>query len=153
MGTKQHRRRQYVLFGRTVNPKVATDRVKHPLPAPTSCRLCSGEVTLVNNAVFYGKEYGWPLAYRCTECGARVGCHPDTDIPLGTLADEQTSKARREAHNAFDPLWQGKTPWHRQEAYRALARVMGVQVAHISHFDAKECHRVVELCRIGALVL
>ena len=152
MGTKQHRRRPYTLFGRQVNSKVALARVKHPLSAPTECRYCAGKVSLVNNAVFYGgTEYGWPLAYCCASCGARVGCHPETDVPLGTLADGPTMKARRAAHDAFDPLWRGKTPWHRKEAYRALARVMGLQTAHISHFDEHECDRVVKLCRAGAL--
>lgn len=152
MAGKQHKRRAYRLFEREVNTAAALARVPLPMATPTTCRYCAGDVKLVNNAQFYrGSEFGWPLAYWCSGCGARVGCHPGTDIPLGTLADDRTMKARRDAHAAFDPLWQGKTSWHRQEAYRALARVMGVRSAHISHFDEKECVRVVELCRAGAL--
>ena len=154
MASKQPRRRTYRLFDRDVNVPAAVARVPHPMTPPTTCRYCKGSVELVNNARFYGgNEFGWPLAYCCSGCGARVGCHPGTDIPLGTLADMRTMKARRDAHAAFDPLWRGKTPWHRQEAYRALARVMGLRSAHISHFDEKECVRVVELCRAGALSL
>ena len=120
------RRRQYELFGRTVNAAQAIARVKGDLlPVPTSCRFCTGEVKLVNNAQFYGgREYGWPLAYCCACCGARVGTHPGTDIPLGTLADDHTMKARIAAHDAFDPLWKGKTPLHRAMAYKALAKAM-----------------------------
>ena len=127
-------------------------RVKNDvLPAPTSCRFCLGEVKLVNNAEFYGREYGWPLAYRCSCCGARVGTHPGTDFPLGTLADEQTMKARMAAHEAFDSLWKGKGPLRRAMAYKALAKAMCMRFAHISWMDATECHRVVTLCRSGSL--
>ncbi len=147
------RRRQYELFGRTVNAPDAVARVKNDvLPAPTVCRFCSGEVKLVNNAEFYGgREYGWPLAYRCACCGARVGTHPGTDFPLGTLADEQTMKARMAAHEAFDSLWKGKGPLRRAMAYKALAKAMCMRFAHISWMDATECHRVVVLCRTGSL--
>ena len=151
MGTRQQKRRRYEIYGRVVNAPEALARVSNPLATPTTCRYCHGNVELVNNSEIYGQERGWPLVHRCTTCGARVGCHPDTDIPLGTLADGPTMKARQEAHAAFDPLWRGKTSWHRQEAFRALARAMGVQKAHIAHFDEKECGRVIELCRCGAL--
>src|SRR5574337_856173 len=89
MAGERRRLRPYVLFGRTVNAPEAVARVKSgPLNAPGICRYCKGEVKLVNNAEFYkGREYGWPLAYYCSSCGARVGCHPGTDIPLGSLAD------------------------------------------------------------------
>ncbi len=151
---RQRRRKKYLVFGREVNAPDSVARVSAPLAVPTTCHYCQEAVELVNNKVFYGgQEYGWPLAYRCVGCGARVGCHPGTDIPLGTLADETTMKARQMAHAAFDPLWRGKTNWHRQAAYRALARVMGVRQAHISHFDARECARVIELCAAGALTM
>src|SRR5574338_742435 len=152
MAGERRRLRPYVLFGRTVNAPEAVARVKSgPLNAPGICRYCKGEVKLVNNAEFYkGREYGWPLAYYCSSCGARVGCHPGTDIPLGSLADAPTMKARREAHEAFDRLWQGKAPWHRAQAYKALARAMHRRHAHISWMDEKECKRVVSLCQSGA---
>lgn len=153
MASKQRRLRAYQLFGRTVNTPEAVARVKNDrLPAPETCRYCTGEIELVSNAEFYGgREYGWPLAYRCKCCGARVGTHPGTDIPLGTLADKATIKARRDAHDAFDPLWKGKTTWHRSRAYQALAQAMGMRFGHISWMDEAECRRVVELCRSGAL--
>lgn len=153
MASRKRRLRKYELFGRTVNSPDAVARVKGDrAEAPATCRYCEGEVKLINNVEVYGREYGWPLMYRCCACGARVGTHPETDIPLGSLADEATQKARKEAHAAFDSLWRGKTPWHRSEAYKALARAMGVRFAHISWMDRKECERVVDLCRSGAVV-
>ncbi len=153
MAGKRRRFKPYELFDRTVNLPEAVARVKGDLPeAPHTCRYCKGDVKLVNNAEFYrGREFGWPLAYSCSSCGARVGCHPGTDIPLGSLADADTMRARREAHDAFDRLWRGKGPQHRALAYRALARAMGVQFAHISWMDVPECKRVVSLCQSGAL--
>ena len=153
MAGKRRRFKPYELFGRTVNLPDAVARVKgDTLSVPDTCRFCKGAVKMINNAEVYGREFGWPLTYRCECCGARVGTHPGTDIPLGTLADEATQKARKEAHAAFDPIWRGKTPWHRAQAYKALARAMGVRAAHISWFDADECQRVVRLCQSGALV-
>ncbi len=147
------KRPRYSMFGRDVNAPEALARVHDSLPPPEICRYCAGTVDLVNNSVFYGgKEYGWPLAYRCSCCGARVGCHPDTDLPLGTLANEETMKARRDAHAAFDVLWKGRTD-ARSHAYKALAKAMGMKKAHISWLDAEECRRIVELCRTGTVLL
>lgn len=153
MASKKHRLRSYEKFGRVVNAPAAVARVQGDrLPVPDACRYCTGEIELVSNAEFYGgKEYGWPLAYRCKCCGARVGTHPGTDIPLGTLADRATMKARKEAHDAFDPLWKGKTVWHRKRAYQVLAQAMNMRFAHISWMDETECRRVVDLCQRGAL--
>jgi len=150
---RKGRLRRYELFGRSVNTPEAVGRVKgNALSPPEACRHCDAEVDLVNNAEFYGgREYGWPLAYRCKGCGARVGTHPGTDIPLGTLADSATVKARQAAHAAFDALWKGKSGWHRAQAYKALAKVMGMREAHISWMDEAECRRVITLCRCGAL--
>lgn len=154
MTDRKRRLRQYELFGRQVNAPEAVRRVGNDrLEAPTCCRFCQSAVRLVSNREVYGREFGWPLTYLCEGCGARVGTHPGTDIPLGTLADEVTQKARKEARAAFDPIWRGKTPWHRSAAYKALARAMGVRSAHISWFDAKECWRVVSLCKAGALTI
>lgn len=154
MAAKHHRPRRYELFGRVVNDLGVLARIKDALPVPDTCRFCGGKVTLVNNSAFYnGREYGWPLAYCCSKCGARVGCHPGTDIPLGTLADADTMKARRAAHAEFDKLWFGKTGWHRKQAYRALSKALGVRSAHISWLDEDQCKRVVSLCRNGALMV
>lgn len=142
----------YQLFGLQINVPECVARVHDPLPAPAICRFCEGDVALVNNAHFYGgRSYGWPLTYACHSCSARVGCHPGTDIPLGTLADKATMQARKAAHAAFDPLWRGKAPGTRRRAYKALAAAMGRPNAHISWMDATECLRVLQLVQSGAV--
>lgn len=47
---------------------------------------------------------------------------------------------------AFDRLWRGKTPWHRSQAYKALAEALGF-ATHISWMDVPECKRVVGRAR------
>lgn len=87
-------------MGLPINAPEALARVKDFLEPPERCPCCGGAVELVSNEVFYKRVLGWPLTYRCMDCDARVGCHPGTDLPLGTLADEVTRRARRAAHVA-----------------------------------------------------
>lgn len=137
-----------------INAPEVVARIKDALPAPTTCRFCNGTVELVNKSIFYGgRQYGWPLAYACSSCGARVGCHPGTNIPLGTLADKATMAARKAAHEAFDPLWRDKGPGARSRAYKALGAALGTRAAHISWMDAHECLKVCQLIAAGKIAL
>ncbi len=128
----------------------AIARVKDPLPVPTEHDACGGgDVELVGNEKIYGRPFGeWPWAYRCTKCGAYVGLHPFTAIPLGTLADAATREARTRAKAAFNPLWRSKS-MRRSEAYEWLAGKLGIALpqCHIGWFDIVMCHRVLEVCR------
>lgn len=129
----------------------ALRQVRHPAPIPTVCPYCRSAVELVNNADIYGREYGdWPYAYRCTStsaCGAHVGLHPNTDIPLGTLADKATRDARNACKKVFERLWR-EGPMTRKEAYAWLAGRMGITVAacHFGLFDAQQCHQARLIC-------
>lgn len=120
----------------------ALKRVKNPLPAPTICRYCGGCVELVSNSEIYnGREYGdWPYAYLCTDCKAYVGLHPDTDIPLGTLASAQLRKDRNTAKDAFHRVKEQRG-FSRSLAYQWLAGKMGIEVGvcHFGWFDQDEC--------------
>jgi hypothetical protein len=127
----------------------ATARVSDPLPAPKICPFCGGEVVIVRNGTFYGgRDYGeWPWAYVCSGCEARVGMHPFTNIPLGTLADIATREARKAAHVSFDGSWRGRCG--RREAYEWLAGKLEIPVerCHIGMMDTETCQRVVTICR------
>lgn len=87
--------------------------------------------------------------WSCKPCGARVGCHPGTVIPLGTLANADLRRARIEAHGAFDQIWDGRGGTLRSEAYSWLANELGVAVVdcHIGMFSLETCQRVIEICR------
>jgi hypothetical protein len=134
----------------------AVKRVTNPLPAPTECRFCGGNVEIVKNSEIYnGREYGeWPWAYLCRGCGAYVGMHPFTGIPLGTLADRNTRDMRKMAKDDFNPLWQGGE-MTRSEAYSWLADRLGIAVAacHFGWFDADTCERVIEIIEEAKPVL
>lgn len=125
-------------------------QVSDRIPAPETCHLCGGVVSLVNNARFYGgREYGWPLAYACHSCHARVGCHRGTTIPLGTLANKEMMEARQKAHEAFDPYWKGLGLGARRRAYRRLARATCIENPHISWLGIEDCMKVISACQRG----
>ncbi|HLV84208.1 MAG TPA: zinc-finger-containing protein [Devosia sp.] len=133
----------------------AEERVKDRLPAPTACPNCGSGVELTqNSAVYGGRLYGaWPWIYRCvdTECDSRVGLHPGTAIPLGTLANAATRDARNRAKARFEAFWRGEArSMTRVEAYAALARELGIPVSecHFGWFDGAMCERAEAACRI-----
>ena len=116
------------------NPsRKATARVKNPLPMPTECSCCGGDrIDIVENGSIYGRNYGdWPWLVICLSCEAYVGLHPFTAVPMGTLADERTRKARKECKAPFESLHHsGRLT--RTEAYQRLAAKMGIPL--------DECH-------------
>ncbi|PVX36828.1 zinc-finger-containing protein [Janthinobacterium sp. 78] len=130
----------------------AVARVKNPLPAPTECPNCGAPVELINNSAIYaGRQFGeWPWVYKCTckECDSYVGLHPFTAIPLGTLADARLRRARKQAKDAFNPMWQSGE-MTRDAAYAWLAASLGigdVNECHIGWFDVAMCARAVAVC-------
>jgi hypothetical protein len=57
-------------------------------------------------------------------------------------------RAKKKAHEEFDPLWQ--EGWMtRNEAYRRLAKVMGIPLkkCHIGMFNIEKCRSVVLVAR------
>ena len=131
------------------NPSVsATARVTNPLPIPTACRYCAGPVKCVNNATVYGRPFGdWPYMYLCSDCGAYVGLHPFTALPLGTLADADLRHARKINKGAFERIWQDGY-MSRTEAYAWLAQQLGITQAecHFGLFEADRCRKAFEVC-------
>lgn len=92
---------------------------------------------------------GWGLTWRCSEpaCGAMVGCHKGTDVPLGLMADRDTREARFHAHRALDPLWRGRRAIAtRAEVYAWMATFLAItpEQAHISMLNAVQCARLIE---------
>lgn len=128
-------------------------RVKDRLPIPVECPHCTAEVEFANNEVIYGRPYGnWPWMYRCTndDCGAYVGCHPNTRLPLGTLATAPLREARKKAKSLFNPLWESRE-MTRTEAYQWLAGRLNIAVAscHFGWFDISTCERAIEILNEG----
>lgn len=127
----------------------ALKRVKNPLPAPTDCRYCGECVGLVcNSEIYNGRTYGdWPYAYLCSGCRAYVGLHPDTDVPLGTLANDRLRKDRNLSKDMFHKFKENRG-LTRTLAYEWLAAQMGIPVAecHFGWFEHEQCAQALRVC-------
>ena len=85
--------------------------------------------------------------WRCPSCRAYVGCHGNTDRPLGIAASEALRQRRISTHAAFDPIWKSGNQ-SRNSAYRWLAQEMGIphKLCHISWFNSQQCHKAIAAC-------
>lgn len=122
------------------------DRVKHRRRIPVNCDACdSPKIALQSRALMGMRTNGkWPLIWHCEACGAMVGCHAGTNIPLGLMADRLTRDARYRAHQAFDPLW--KKRWMpKADAYAWMAKVLAIpfEQAHIGMLSEEQCERLI----------
>lgn len=122
------------------------------------CPYCGSGTHLIDSQIVYrGRGFGWLWACnRYPECDAFVGCHPNSEKPLGRLADKKLRAAKMAAHAAFDPLWKWKsrrdrvgTQEARRKAYAWLSGQLGVanELCHIGMFDVDTCAKVTELCK------
>lgn len=115
------------------------------------CIECGGKTRLVpGSAIYPGRpEFHHQQFWRC-QCGAYVGCHPDTTRPLGSAAGPDTRAARKKAHDAFDQLWKPKRGMSRGHAYEQLANHMGLTSAqcHIALFNQDQCQKVIEFVEL-----
>jgi len=86
----------------------------------------------------------------CRGCDAYVGCHGDTNKPMGVLADKEHRDLKMRAHNAFDPLWVSMD-MNRTEAYEWLAEKMGLskRKCHIGMFNQDQCREVIYICGLA----
>lgn len=117
---------------------------------PQICPFCKSSVSLVDSAKVYGRSYGFIyLCDRFPLCDARVSCQPNSNKPLGTLADRELRQWRSLAHRHFDPLWKSGIFKSRNAAYKWLARAMGLPRAktHVAMFDKKQCQRAIAVVR------
>lgn len=126
----------------------ALQKVRHYLKPITECHLCGGSVALVENrAVYEGRSFGeWPYVYLCGGCGAYVGLHSKTDLPLGYLATASDREARRAAKIPFATLV--RCFGDRSKAYKWLANELSIEplVCHFSMFDEDEAIRAFNAC-------
>lgn len=132
----------------------ALKRVKDALPPPETCPYCGPNmpVFLVNNSEIYGREYGeWPYAYLCEGCDSYVGVHPNTDIPLGTLATKDMREARKKGKAVFLKL-RRRFP-NRKTHYQWLADALGIPTSecHWGMFSIERAREAEAVCRQALL--
>ncbi len=112
------------------------------------CPFCNSRVSLIDSAKIFGCNYRF--IYLCdsySNCDARVGCHPGSIKPLGTLADKQLRRWRSLVHRKFDPLWQSGVFSSRQIAYKWLSKAMKLPLerTHVAMFDIRQCQKAIAL--------
>lgn len=130
----------------------ALARVRDRIEPPKACHCCGGLVRLISNAEIYGREYGpWPFAYLCSQCGAYVGLHPDTDLPLGIMATKATIQARKVAKADFLALVGERYAGKQSAAYAWLARALAISpsICHFGMFTEQQAGRAGEVCRLA----
>ena len=126
-------------------------KVRNALPAPIYCDCCcSLNVELTTNDRIYGRQFGeWPYCYFCNDCKAAVGCHPGTEIPLGRMADRQTRRLRKIAHDEFDRLWRGGF-MTRDKAYQWLAAELQIEIeqCHMSWLTKDQLKQAAQVSKV-----
>ena len=114
----------------------------HRLMAPTYAVCDSANTALVTGHAIYPhrKDLHSLYFWQCQDCEAYVGCHPGTQVSLGTPADAPLRRLRRACHKALDALWLDSRTATRSDAYDMLAAATGVH--HIGSTAAEDCERV-----------
>jgi len=78
------------------------------------------------------------------KCYSFAYCFPGTSRSVGQLADKNTRKLRKRAHEVFDQLWIS-LEMTRNEAYLFMSKVMSLskKKAHIAQFSKYECEKLI----------
>lgn len=106
------------------------------------CPYCGEKARWCENKEIYGKNYGKSyMCYYCKPCNAYVGCHRNTRMALGTIANAELRGWRQKAHRIVDPLWKsGKMK--RAEVYQMLSRHFGHEI-HIGESNIQICKQII----------
>lgn len=118
-------------------------------------RLVTGREVYPHRKDLFGKSFWMCMA---EGCDGRVGCHPNTTVALGTLANAPLRAARSKTHAMVDQLWKtAETTYNdppvdaksvdnvrktaRRRVYAFLAAHMKIdpQEVHIGMFDEARC--------------
>ena len=130
----------------------ALKRIPYCLDKPLQCPCCEGgSVSLEDNKVVYGYSCGhWPYIYLCNDCGAYVGLHPHTDIPLGTLAQKKTRFSRMQNMQHFLLLQNLGVFKTRTECYQWLADEMKLptHLCQFALFDSEQAKKAGDICKL-----
>lgn len=115
------------------------------------CPYCGGPVTYRSADGIYHDNSRNTMLYVCShypECDAYVRVHTGTNIPVGTLANQELRALRRTAHHYFDQLYQSGL-MSKQDAYQWLADLICAPLsqAHIGYLGEYYCKQVIEESR------
>lgn len=112
------------------------------------CPYCGGKPVLVNTQSLYKAGYFPGKSWLCKPCGAWVGCHKNTIIPLGRLANAELRSWKVKVHVVFDPMWKGDNKPRRFVMYSRLATAMDIPVehCHMGMFTVEQCKQAYQIC-------
>lgn len=125
-----------------------------PKKEPPKCSHCGTSAKLVSGRALYSHRIDLrsKLFWKCPVCpDSHCGCHPNSDVPLGTPADAITRGHRILVHQKLDPLWMlpglswTKRRAKRKAVYKKLAETMGIPVdsCHTALFDVSTCKNAI----------
>lgn len=100
-----------------------------------------GTVCLFNDAI--KSRPNW----YCPKCGASVGVHKGTNIPLGVPSSGNTSLKRIKIHEEIDRIVE--SGMERYHVYKLLARKMGLNIedTHAGKFNEKQCDEAIHILK------
>lgn len=115
------------------------------------CPYCGGNARLKSASEVHNKPHYEGKMWVCENfpsCDSYVGCHENTTIPLGRLANKRLRLLKKEAHLWFDPIWKSGL-MTRKDAYRWLADMLHIpcEECHVGMFDVKQCQKTIYLCK------
>jgi DNA-directed RNA polymerase subunit RPC12/RpoP len=132
----------------------STASVLNTVPKISKCTYCGSKVVISKKTKEFSNNGGkYPWIYHCTKCDARVGIHPNTNIPLGTLANAELRWKRRKAKTQFKQ-YMSQHNLNRSDGYTLLAATLGISrsVCHFGWFDIRTCNKILIAFRTGMLL-
>ena len=124
--------------------------VKEPKVGEVTCNYCGNSAVRATGKDVYPhrKDLWTKIFFVCEPCDARVGCHPNTEEPLGNLANVELRQWRMQAHSFFDNIWK-KKQLSRGKAYAWLRSKTGLDhhACHIGSMSIDQCKVVIKHCK------
>ena len=112
------------------------------------CPYCGSHTIYRSADGIYRENSHHEMLYVCKNypaCDSYVRVHPDTKIPVGTMANRELRALRNEAHRNFDQLHK-KGLMSKEDAYHWLASILAAPLgqAHIGYLGEYYCKQVIE---------
>ena len=112
------------------------------------CPYCHAETRVVSDKEIFGSSYGKKFIQCTANPDHYVGTYANGKS-LGRLADKTLRLKKREAHAAFDPLWNENPKLFktRNGAYKWLSKQMRIpfEDTHFGMFDEAQCLQAIQL--------
>lgn len=92
------------------------------------------------------------MMYLCKPCDAYVGCHKNSRMAMGSMANYALRRLRQECHKKIDYWWREKEIISRKNLYELLSKWWGEEF-HVGWLNEKDCNIVINQLDISDLVL